>query len=343
MQRYKFTAYNSSGVKQQGVLEAASEAEARKRLLDDNLLVAELTEQQNNQQAALFASNQLSLQDIEFFTSELALLLRSGLKIDKGLAILKHNVQKPALHTLLSNTLNKLKQGSSLSDALSGEPAFSSLYLGLVKIAEETGDLAGVFARLSAELKYQLELNSKIKQALVYPSVILAVCLLALAFIFNFVIPNLSGMFREGQELPGYTQALLSLSQFMQQYQWFLLFGIIGTAYFMWQQRQSAFMQQFFASVREKMPVVKNANLLTERIRFNSALATMLASGVAIDRALKFATQTLQTQSLRFEQYDSMQTQIHPAQLKIVTPSLEWQPLFSNDGTELFSQFEDGT
>ena len=310
MQRYKFTAYNSSGVKQQGVLEASSEADARKRLQDDNLLVAELSAQQNNQQAALFASNQLSLQDIEFFTSELALLLRSGLKIDKGLAILKHNVQKPALHTLLSNTLNKLKQGSSLSDALAGEPAFSSLYLGLVKIAEETGDLAGVFARLSAELKYQLELNSKIKQALVYPSVILTVCLLALAFIFNFVIPNLSGMFREGQELPGYTQALLSLSQFMQQYQWFLLFGIIGTAYFMWQQRQSAVMQQFFASVREKMPVVKNANLLTERIRFNSALATMLASGVAIDRALKFATQTLQTQSLRFE-VESAVEQIH--------------------------------
>ncbi|SEA29725.1 type II secretion system F family protein [Alkalimonas amylolytica] len=309
MQRFVYTAYNRSGVKQQGTLEAASETEARQRLLDDQLLIAELSLQQSSAGAPLLGGSRLSTQDIEFFTSELALLLRSGLKLDKGLAILRHNVQKPALRDLLNRLLQKLKQGEQLSAALDGEPGFSSLYVGLVKIAEETGDLTGVFERLSGELKYQLELSGKIKQALVYPSVILVVCLLALAFIFNFVIPNLSSMFREGQELPGYTQALLAITHFMQSYQWYLLAVLLLGGYLLWQQRQSPWVQQLLEGLREKAPVFASANLLVERIRFNAALGTMLASGVAIDRALRFACQTLRTRSLQYE-VQSAQEQI---------------------------------
>lgn len=301
MAKFKYTAYNNAGVKQQGVIDAATEQEARVQLSQQNLMIAELQSQNTDNQMTLFQSQHLAVEDVEFFTSELALLLKSGLKIDRGLQILKQNVQKPALSDFLTQLLVKLKKGETLSSALENVSAFGPLYVGLVKIAEETGELQAVFDRLSAELKYQLELNSKIKQALVYPAVILTVCVLAILFIFNFVVPNLTTLFQGRDDLPSYTRGLLAVSSFMQSYQWFVIGGFFTATYLGWSQRHTATMQNLMTTLREKMPVFSAANLLVERIRFNSALATMLAAGVVIDRALRLAQNTLRTHSLQHE------------------------------------------
>ncbi|MCH8502469.1 MAG: type II secretion system F family protein [Aliidiomarina sp.] len=301
MARFRYKAYNQSGVRQDGVLEAESEQQARQRLLDDGLLLEELTDAVEGQTLSLFNSSQLNLSDIEFITSELALLLTAGLKVDKGLAILIKNVSKPALREFLQKVLNQLKQGETLSSALAEHPAFSELYIGLVKIGEETGDLTGVFSRLSSEIKYQLDLRDKIRQALVYPAVILTVCLGALIFIFNFVVPNLADLFAGQDDLPAYTRALMGVSHFMLQWQWYLFFGIVAGAIAIYQLRNHPSIVESFSWMRESLPIVKRANLLVERIRFNAGLATMLASGIAIDRALKLALNTLRTASLRNE------------------------------------------
>lgn len=301
MARFKYVAYNSSGVKLQGVVEAASEQLARQQLQTDGLLVAELRVEVKPAGQALFVASNLSLADVEFFTAELALLLKSGLRIDKGLSILKQNVQKPLLRDFISLVLNKLKQGEPLSAILATNPAFNNLYVGLVKIAEETGELESVFQRLADELKYQIELQDKIKQALVYPSVILTVCLLALLFIFNFVVPNLTSLFHEGQDLPGYTIALMAVSRFIVNYQQWLFLGAVAAGLAMWHFRQSQLVRDLQTFMRERLPVVASANLLVERIRFNAALSVMLSSGVAIDKALKLAINTLRTASLQQE------------------------------------------
>jgi general secretion pathway protein F len=301
MPRFRYTAYNPSGVRQQGEIEADSETTARAQLTDEQLMIADIALKTDASQGDLFGSGTLTLRDIEFFVSELSLLLNSGLKIDKGMQILRKNVTKPAMQDLLHRLLNDLKQGSPLSDALSHHPEFDALFVGLVRIGEETGDLAGVFRRLSTELKYRMELNDKVRQALVYPAVILTVSVLALVFIFNYVVPNLTTLFREDQVLPGYTVALLSLSRFMQQYQIHLGVGVLGLGVALWSVRHQPSFKQTLHHICETLPVLSGVTLLVERIRFNSALATMLSAGVAIDRALKLAAQTLKAASLKQE------------------------------------------
>lgn len=301
MARFRYSAYNSSGVKLRGVIEATTEADARTQLLADGLLVAELKAEHAAAGQALFISTTLNLHDVEFFTAELSLLLKSGLRIDKGLAILKQNVQKPALRDFIGQVLNKLKQGESLSSILATNPAFNNLYIGLVKIAEETGELESVFQRLAEELKYQIELQDKIKQALVYPAVIFSVCILALVFIFNFVVPNLTSLFHDTQQLPGYTIALMAVSDFIVNYQHLIVVAILVAGFASWQFRQHPLVQNTQKAMRERLPVIAAANLLVERIRFNAALSIMLSSGVAIDKALKLAINTLRTTSLQLE------------------------------------------
>lgn len=302
MAQFRYVAYNKSGVRQEALISAANLAEARKRLETEGLLLVSLeVNETGGLSLKLPGSNKLNASDVEFFTAEMSLLLRSGLKVDKGLSILRNNIEKPALGAFIESVLQDIKQGLPLSEALHKFPVFDSLYIGLVRIAEETGELAPTFERLASELKYQLELSNKVKQALIYPGVILTVCILALVFIFNFVVPNLTTLFSAQEDLPLYTAALMNVSAFMQSYQFHLLAILVGGGFLLYQQREKNWVIQLQESIRERAPIIAGANLLIERIRFNAALATMLSSGVAIDRALKLAQGTLRSASLRHE------------------------------------------
>ncbi|RUO62597.1 type II secretion system F family protein [Pseudidiomarina insulisalsae] len=298
---FSYVAYNTSGVEQKGRIDAVDLESAKARLEKQQLLVADIKEASGSLNASLFGERGLNVSDVEFFTAELSLLLTSGLRVDKGLEILLHNVEKPALRDLLQDVLQQLKQGHKLSESLAKFPVFSSLYIGLVEIAEETGELAATFQRLAAELHYQMELRDKIKQALVYPAVILTVCIAAIVFIFNFVVPNLTSLFQDAENLPGYTVALLAVSDFFTTYQWWLLLGLIVGGFALWRYREHSAVQRLGNWCRERLPVVKGANILVERIRFNAALNVMLNSGVAIDRSMKLAARTLRTESLQAE------------------------------------------
>ena len=260
MALFNYVAYNTSGVEQKGRIDAVDEATARARLEQQQLLVADLKEASTGLNANVFGEAGLNFNDVEFFTAELSLLLSSGLRVDKGLEILLYNVEKPALRELLQTVLQELKQGHTLSGTLAKFPVFSSLYVGLVEIAEETGELAATFERLAAEMHYQVELRDKIKQALVYPAVILTVCVAAVVFIFNFVVPNLTTMFEDAENLPGYTRALLAVSDFFLSYQWILLIGLVVGGFGLWYYREHSVVKRLGAWCRERMPVVKGAN-----------------------------------------------------------------------------------
>lgn len=302
MARFDYTAYNQSGVRQSASLSGASEDEVRAQLEEQGLIVVSIDPaSEQTDVLSLLSSNRLSAKDIEFFTSEIALLLQSGLRVERGLRILLNNVERKPLRELIETVLNDLKKGTALSESLSQFSAFDNLYISLIKIAEETGEMTSTFQRLSDELKYQLQLSGKIKQALVYPAVILTVCILAILFIFNFVVPNLTSLFSDEQNLPLYTELLLSTSAFMQSYQWFLIGGVALITFGLYQNRDKPSVQSFLLWIKENAPLLKSSNLLVERIRFNSALATMLSSGVAIDKALRLAMDTIKTQSLRYE------------------------------------------
>lgn len=302
MADFRYEAFNSSGVKQKGTLVADSAADAEKQLKKQGLLIVELQAvEQSLLSANINLSSAISLSDIEFFTSELSVLLKSGLKVDRGMDILLKNTKKPALRGMIQSVGFDIRKGIPLSEALGKYSQFDSLYLGLVKIAEETGELAETFGRLASELKHQMALRSKIKQALVYPTVILVVCVAALVFIFNFVVPNLTSLFSGADNLPAYTAALIGLSEWMQKYQLTVLIALVLLVFLTWRYKDRPTISKSLQWVKENLPLLKRANLLVEQIRFNSALYTMMGSGVKVDRAISLATETLKTNSLKSE------------------------------------------
>ncbi|KKO46974.1 secretion system protein [Arsukibacterium ikkense] len=299
MALFEFKAYDNSGNIVSSVIDSDNLENAQQLLLGQGLLLVSIKPKQVSSALTLFSSDKLSLSELEFITSELALLLRSGVKIDRCLHILSKGKANTVSGRLLTELSVAVKRGESLTEALSKHKHFDSLYINLIKMGEASGELAEVFAGLARDLKFRKELQSKITQALVYPSVIFAVCLLAILFVFNYIVPQMSGMFDNSDNLPVYTTLLIGASNWMQQYQWWLLLGIAAVAGAIRLVAKKGVFNQWLDENLIKIPVIKNAILQIERIRFNTSMALMLDAGVKLDNAIELAAGTVKNSILR--------------------------------------------
>jgi type II secretory pathway component PulF len=266
MINFQYSGFDQSGAKVSGDISAESIDSARQMLRQQGVLVKTLQPQQLESPGFSLGKTKVSLSDLEFLTTELSVLLDAGLKIDKGIELLNRTNKKPGLATLLDKISKSLRGGKQLSQALqlADDKLFDSLYVNLVSIGEATGKLPEVFRSLAADLAFKRDLQQ-------------FVCLSSIVFIFNYVVPNLETMFQGKTDLPVYTQLLLSSSAWMRQYQWYLLGAIIGGVFLLKHALQKPEFQHSFQKWQLNLPVLKQAVVLVERIRFNSGLAMMLA------------------------------------------------------------------
>lgn len=305
MPLFRYEGFDASGGRVDGTLDASSPDTALQELRTRGILpsVITLASGAADWKSALgLTGSKVGLADVEFLTAELSLLLDSGVRIDRAIGILQRAGKSPAMSSLLAALANDLKGGLQLSEALGAHPeVFDKLYVNLVALGEAGGRLPDVFRRLAEDLRFQRELRQKILSAATYPLVVASVCIIALLFIFNFVVPNLESLFADATELPWYTSALLESSRFMQQWQ-FLVFGVLAlTGYGVWRYRKSAAIVDFFDRLLIDTPGLRDALAMVERIRFSSGLGLMLESDLPVDRALTLATGNIRHGLLRRE------------------------------------------
>ncbi|BDX07694.1 type II secretion system F family protein [Planctobacterium marinum] len=301
MPLYKFKAYDKQGHSIEDYREASDVNALRHSLSSEGLMVASVSLQSQSINIKLpFQSQNLSLKDMEFLTSELAILLNSGVKVDKGLEIIARSKKDPSTSRVVAEILKKLKGGSSVSDAFkTSRNDFDPLYINLIAIGEKSGKLPQVFAGLASDLKFQQSLRAKIVQALTYPSVILFVCVMCVLFVFNYIVPQMGSIFDKNDDIPVYTRLLLGASEWMINYQLWLLAGIVAVIFAIaYQWKSPAFrtrMAQYFLSV----PIISDLIKQVERIRFNSAMALMVSAGVKVDHAISAAIANIQNPVIR--------------------------------------------
>lgn len=298
MVEYSYTAFDGHGAKVLGVIQALSEQDASRQLKAQGLTPVALAPSRTVNKASL-SKRKMSASDLELMTSELSMLLVSGVRIDRGLEILAKGSGRSPMGTVLRSLASAVKKGQSLSDAMAEFPVFDPMYLSLVRMGEASGNLAEVFAQLAKELKFQNELRAKVIQSLTYPSIILAVCVLSIVFVFNFIVPRMSGLFAQAQELPIYTEMLLSLSQWMQDYQLWLAGAIGIMVAFAIHLAGKGTLQQSVMKLFYRTPGLKRSVLMLARIQVSSAMAMLLASGVKLDQALKMAADGLRLDELK--------------------------------------------
>lgn len=284
-----------------GRIDATNLEAARESLHKQNLMVISVAQEQAvGSEVSLFSRRQVSSQELEYLTSELALLLNSGVTIDRGLEVIRRNTASAPQARLVASLHDAIRRGDALSGALAVESdTFNQLYVNLVKLGESSGTLPEVFQRLAEDIKFQSALKRKIMQALIYPAVIFTVCVVCIVFIFNYIVPQMSGLFQGLPEIPIYTRILLDVSDWMMRYQWFLLLGILTSLAAMVLVLKSPSGGRQFGELLLRVPGLNRVVLLVECIRFNTAITMMLASGILIDRCLEMAVGNVKNQIIR--------------------------------------------
>ncbi len=297
---FEYKAIDSQGARHQGAISANSKSDAYSKLLEQGLNALSINAiAKENSLASLFGQK-VTLDQLEFFTSELSLLLESGIRVDRGIDIIKQANAHPALSRLLSQISSALKKGASLSDAFSEhEDLFGPLYINLLKIGESSGNLPEVLNRLSNDLKFQKDLRSQISTALTYPSVIFFVCIMAVYFVLTFIVPKMSGIFTDLSQAPWYTQMIINVSNFFVDYQVIIISGVIsvitGLAYAL---KRPNVKNWFYVKVSH-LPGIGKVILTAERIRFAQSMAMMLEAGLQLDTTLELTSNTLKHPELK--------------------------------------------
>lgn len=171
-----------------------------------------------------FFGHSFSTKVKENFFTELSVLLKAGITLDKALMLLIDSVKKPANKKLLSTIHNDIVQGKSMSEAISDRKEFNSYEYYSLKIGEESGTLPKVLEQLSVFYDRKNTQRRLVIGALTYPVIILITALLVVVFMLNFVVPMFQDIFKQNKvELPAITRFIISASEFIKAYGWFII------------------------------------------------------------------------------------------------------------------------
>ena len=230
----------------------------------------------------------VGVEDLAMMTRQLATLIKAKIQIVESLAALVDQVENVTLRLVLADLRQKVNEGASLAKALADHPkVFNSVYINMVEAGEASGNLEIVLLRLADFAEAQVKLRNKIKGAMTYPVIMGIFGFGMMNVIFIFVIPKMAKIFTSSRkELPLITKICIGISEFLQNYWWLLIAGILASIFLFSKYIASPRGQSQWHALQLKLPIVGMLVKMINVSRFCSTLATLLNSGVPILTAL---------------------------------------------------------
>lgn len=235
------------------------------------------------------AGKRITAKEIAFFSRQMATMMKSGVPIVSSLEIIEGGQKNPRMSKMVQQIRFDIESGLSLSEAISRHPGqFDELYRNLVRAGEGAGVLETVLDTIASYKENIETLKGKIKKALFYPAMVMAVALLVSSILLIYVVPQFEGFFQGfGADLPAFTQAIVNMSRFMVAWWWlFLAIAIGGGIAFMIAFKRSPAFKHLLDRAILKVPVVGEIMHNSAIARFARTLAVTFKAGVPLVEAL---------------------------------------------------------
>jgi type IV pilus assembly protein PilC len=227
--------------------------------------------------------------DIAIFARQLATMMSAGVPLVQSLEIVGRGHDNPSMGELILGIKTNIESGRSLAESLAQFPLqFDDLFVHLVDAGERSGTLETLLDKIATYKEKTEKIKKKVKKALVYPSAVIVVAFIVTGILLYFVVPQFKSLFEGfGADLPAFTQFVVGLSEFVQEY-WWLVLGIIGgsVAAFIFFKKRSLKMRRALDRIGLKVPVVGAILYKSAVARFARTLSTMFAAGVPLVEAL---------------------------------------------------------
>ena len=286
-----------------GVMEAPDQAAVVERLRKDDFFpVAIAPESKRRPLASYFPRRAAKLTSRELldFTRQMAVLLKSGLELDRCLVIMHDLMAADSGRVIVRNIQKDVHAGETLSRALAKqEGSFPPIYLNMVRAGETGGFLEKVFERLSVFLETRMRLIESVRSALIYPAVVVTAGVVAVGVLMVYVIPKFAKIFEGmGGELPFSTRMLIGFSHFIGGYWYWLVAAAIGAAFAFRQWLATPAGRVKWDGVVLRLPLFGALATKTMLAQFTRTFGTLLQSGVPIMQSLMIVKDTVSNKVL---------------------------------------------
>jgi type IV pilus assembly protein PilC len=290
---FEYTARNYKGEIVRDKLDAANKDDVVAQLRRRRLQVVRVDEAKTTA-PKLRLGGGIRTRDIVILTRQFATMINAGLPLVQALDILAQQTENKALADVTRSVVYDVESGHTLADALRQHPkAFSDLYVNMVAAGEAGGILDTILLRLAQFLEKNDAIIRKVKGAMVYPAVIVAVAVTAIAVLLIFVIPTFQTMFASvNLELPLPTRIVIGASSLLQHYWWAIIGGIALLVFAVYRYYKTDSGRLQIDTLLLKVPVLGDLIRKSAVSRFTRTLGTLISSGVSILEGLEITART---------------------------------------------------
>lgn len=297
MLSYKYDARDSAtGQVVHSTVEAADEASAAKLIRDEGLVPINIAVVEVSAGFKLPGSNKVKAKDKVLFSRQLATLINAGLPLVQALRSVINTTQSAPLKVIISKIITDVEAGSTFSAALAKHPdVFSQIYLSLIESGEASGTLDAALERLAFQQEKDADTISKLRNAMIYPIIVLAVMLGVLSYMIISVLPQVEALYEsvDGATLPWITQMLLAVTHFFMDF-WYIVAIVLGVAIFFFTRwARSLGGKTVIDRLKMQLPPFGMLFRKMYMARFARTGSTLIASGVPLIQVLEITAKAI--------------------------------------------------
>lgn len=292
---FKYKVKNQTGSESNGTIEAPNLELAASSLQKKGFIIISLFPENSanflNFNITFF--NRVKFQEIVIISRQLSTLFEAKVPVIDSFKILLEETDNDTLKRHLSGIIDDIEGGLSISQALGNHPeVFSKFYTSMIKVGEESGKLDEIFIFLAEYLERSYELNSKIKNAFIYPAFVFVVFIAVIVIILIVVVPKLTPIIQEsGMDIPFFTKIIIGISNSLKNFGIFIFGGIFAASFFLWRYARTEKGREVVSKAQISMPIFKKIFKEFYIARISDNLNVLLSGGVSVIRSLELTVE----------------------------------------------------
>jgi type IV pilus assembly protein PilC len=294
---FAYTAINAQGMEIDGVIAAGDLIGAREQLRRRGLLAQRLNEVDDSaplSEKRITIGGRVRPKSLQIFSRQFATMIEAGLNVVQALVVLEEQTSEMKLAEVVTQLRHDVEAGLLLSEAMARHPkVFSRLYVAMVEAGEAAGILDIVLDRVAVQIEKQEAIRRRVKGAMIYPSLVLTFATLVLCGLLFFLVPIFEKIFAQlNGQLPMLTQLVVHASNGLRAY-WFVIIPFLISLPFVfrwWKGTERGRQQWDRLLLRVPMRIGETVRKVA-MARFSRTLATLVAAGVDILKALEITGQ----------------------------------------------------
>jgi len=298
---FNYKVIDKSGKEVQGTIDAINKDVAISSLQRRGYIISSIKEIGESKSIFEFKIawfEKVSSKEMVVLSRQISTLFTAQVSALRIFRLLSTETENPLLRKTLTQVADDIQGGNSISKSLERHPKiFSDFYVNMIRAGEESGKLDQIFEHLADYMDRTDAIVSKAKNALIYPSFVIATFVVVMILMLTLVIPKISAILIEaGQDIPIYTKFIIGLSNFLTSYGLFLLVLLAIGSFFLFRYLRTGTGAEALSRFRGSIPYIGNLYQKLYLTRIADNMNTMLISGISMVRAIEITASVVDDQ-----------------------------------------------